>query len=121
MPPEPDPRLDDPRRGAALILVVAVIAALLVIAAILKGLGQAGQFYFLGRIAQGVLRRVRQGVFTNLLRQAPEFFNKRSHGDLLSRLTNDANHKKLLDKYSTFSTKKTYLGTGWSDLVPPPE
>ena len=68
------------------------IPTLLVIAAILKGLGQAGQFYFLGRIAQGVLRRVRQGVFTNLLRQAPEFFNKRSHGDLLSRLTNDANH-----------------------------
>lgn len=69
-----------------------VIPGLLVLTAVVKGIGQAGQFYFVGKIAQSTLRRIRQDFFGSLLRQAPAFFNKRAHGDLLSRLTNDANH-----------------------------
>lgn len=68
-----------------------VVPALIVVVAIFKGVAQAGQFYLVGKVSQRVLLRVRADAFAAMLRQSPAFFSKRAHGDLLSRLTNDAN------------------------------
>jgi ATP-binding cassette, subfamily B, bacterial MsbA len=72
--------------SASLWIVPSVIIGL----AVLKGLMQAGQFQVLGQIAQKVLLRLRQDAFSALMHLSPSFYDKRSHGDLVSRLTNDA-------------------------------
>ncbi len=74
-------------RSAALF----VMPGLIVLTALFKGLAHTAQFYLLGRISQEVLRRLRADAFAAMLRQPAAFFNRRAHGDLLSRLTNDAN------------------------------
>jgi len=68
-----------------------ILPALIVVVALFKGLAQTVQFYLVGGVSQRVLLRLRQRAFDALLRQSPSFFNRRAHGDLLSRLTNDAN------------------------------
>ncbi len=70
---------------------VLIVPALIVATAVIKGLAQTGQFYLVGRTSQRVLLRLRQDAFLALLKQPPAFFTKRAHGDLLSRLTTDAN------------------------------
>ncbi|MCK5688619.1 hypothetical protein KAI87_05070, partial [Myxococcota bacterium] len=86
-PPEALKQLEALDDNAALFLV----PALIVITAVIKGVAQTGQFYFMGQTSQRALRRIRQKAFDALIRQSPSFFHHRSHGDLLSRLTNDAN------------------------------
>ncbi|MEE8409280.1 MAG: ABC transporter ATP-binding protein [Myxococcota bacterium] len=68
-----------------------ILPLLVVITAALKGMAQTGQFFLLGRISQRILRAVRRDAFDAMLGQSPAFYTKRSHGDLLSRLTHDAN------------------------------
>lgn len=67
------------------------LPVLLVATAVLKGAAQTGQFYFLGRISQSILLRLRHDAFRSLLRLSPKFYDTQAHGDLLSRLTHDAN------------------------------
>ena len=62
---------------------------LIVVVACLKGLGQAGQFYLMGKIAQSVQLKLREQLFRRLLQHSPGFFHQRRVGDLLSRLQND--------------------------------
>ncbi|MEK7705255.1 MAG: ABC transporter transmembrane domain-containing protein [Myxococcota bacterium] len=74
------------RLGALLLM-----PALIVATSVVKGVAQTTQFYLLGRTSQRVLTRVREDAFGALLRQPPSFYATRAHGDLLSRLTSDAN------------------------------
>ena len=62
---------------------------LLIGVAIIKGLGQAGQFYLMGKVAQSIQLRLREKLFERLLKHSPGFFHQRRLGDLLSRLQND--------------------------------
>jgi ATP-binding cassette, subfamily B, bacterial MsbA len=64
---------------------------LLVLLSLIKGLAQTGQFFIFGRVSQKILMTIRRQAFSSMLLQDPTFFSKSSHGDLLSRLTNDAN------------------------------
>lgn len=68
-----------------------VVPGLLVATACLKGVAQTGQFYLLGSISQRMLKTVRMDAFAAMLKQSPAFYSRRAHGDLLSRLTHDAN------------------------------
>ncbi|MBT6436224.1 MAG: hypothetical protein HOK28_24255, partial [Deltaproteobacteria bacterium] len=68
-----------------------LLPAVIVVAATAKGFAQAGQFYLMGKASQRSLLELRRDVFRALVNQPPSFFVKRSHGDLLSRLSNDAN------------------------------
>lgn len=68
-----------------------ILPSVIVLAAIAKGFAQAGQFYLMGKASQRSLLNLRRDVFRALVHQPPSFFVKRSHGDLLSRLSNDAN------------------------------
>lgn len=72
-------------------LALVVVPAFLVGTAAVKGLAQTGQFTLLGRASQRILRALRRDAFMSMLSQSPAFFNRRAHGDLLSRLTSDAN------------------------------
>lgn len=67
-----------------------VLPIFLVVVSLVKGISQTGQFFLFGRIGQRVLRDVREKTFAALMRQAPEFYHKHEHGDLLSRLNNDS-------------------------------
>ena len=62
---------------------------LIVAVACLKGLGQAGQFYLMGKVAQSIQLKLREQLFQRLLQHSPGFFHQRRVGDLLSRLQND--------------------------------
>ena len=62
---------------------------LLIAVACLKGLGQAGQFYLMGKVAQSIQLKLREKLFRRLLEHSPGFFHQRRVGDLLSRLQND--------------------------------
>jgi len=75
----------------ALEQAILFLPALIVITATLKGFAQTGQFFILGRTAQRVLLSLRQHAFKSMLKLSPGFFVKHPHGDLLSRLTHDAN------------------------------
>jgi len=68
-----------------------ILPLLIVATALFKGLAQLGQFYLFGRTAQRVLRAIREDAFQSLLHLSPSFYTKQTHGDLLSRLTHDAN------------------------------
>ncbi|MBN1962433.1 MAG: ABC transporter ATP-binding protein [Deltaproteobacteria bacterium] len=68
-----------------------MVPILIVIVAFIKGMAQTGQFYLMGKASQRVLLHLRSDAFDSMLKQSPSFFAKRAHGDLLSRLTNDAN------------------------------
>lgn len=66
-----------------------IVPILIVVTALLKGIAQVGQFYLTAKISQRILQALRGDTFAALLRQSPAFFTKRSHGDLVSRLTQD--------------------------------
>ncbi len=72
-------------------LALLVLPGLIIAAALVKGLAQTAQFSLLGRVSQRVLRALRADAFHAMLAQSPAFFTRRTHGDLLSRLTSDAN------------------------------
>lgn len=85
---------------------------LLVATAILKGAAQTGQFYLLGRISQSILLRLRHDAFRSLLRLSPKFYDTQSHGDLLSRLTHDANIVEQAAFYGLAPLVRDSLGVG---------
>lgn len=68
-----------------------LVPFLVIAIAAIKGIAQTGQFFLFGRASQAVLLATRREAFAAMLRQSPRFFATRAHGDLLSRLTNDAN------------------------------
>ena len=68
-----------------------VVPALIIGVSVVKGFAQTGQFYLVGKVSQRLLKDVRRDAFAAMLRQSPSFFAHRAHGDLLSRLTSDAN------------------------------
>lgn len=47
------------------------------------------QIYLMSALAQRVVRDIRHDLFAKLQTLAPRFFDERSHGELMSRLTND--------------------------------
>lgn len=85
---------------------------LLVATAILKGAAQTGQFYLLGRISQSILLRLRHDAFRSLLRLSPKFYDTQAHGDLLSRLTHDANIVEQAAFYGLAPLVRDSLGVG---------
>lgn len=75
----------DPNQALLFLPIVLVITALT------KGMAQTGQYTLLGHVAQSLLLRLRRDAFRKMMRLSPKFYDTRAHGDLLSRLTHDAN------------------------------
>lgn len=78
-------------RGAEAEQALLFLPIVLVVTAVLKGIAHTGQYFLLGRVAQALLVDLRRDAFRRLMRLSPKFYDTRAHGDLLSRLTHDAN------------------------------
>ncbi len=61
----------------------------LILLFLIQSLFSFGHNYFMGRVGQRVLARLRIALFSHLQTLSLSFFTKRRTGDLLSRLTND--------------------------------
>lgn len=68
-----------------------IVPVLVVLAVFVKGPAYAGQFFLFGKMSQKTLLQLRKDAFVSLLKQSPAFYTQQRHGDLLSRLANDAN------------------------------
>ncbi len=76
-------------------------ALLLGLAYLVDGLGQFTQGFMMAGISQRTVRLLRTGLFDHLQRLPVSFFDTRTHGDLMSRLTND------IDNISTTISSST--------------
>ncbi len=63
---------------------------------LLRGLGMYGQEYFMGRVAQGVIRQFRDQLYEKISDLPLAFFHKEKTGVLMSRITNDVNLIKMV-------------------------
>ena len=68
---------------------VAFVAAQIVLAYFLKGLGSYGSTYLMADVGQRVVMTLRNRLFRHTLDQSAAFFSRRTSGQLVSRLTND--------------------------------
>jgi ATP-binding cassette subfamily B protein len=66
--------------------LVLLIAAIFVVSSLLTGL----QFYVMTYMGQNVLRTVREQVFAHIHRLSFGYYSKHEAGDVMSRITNDA-------------------------------
>lgn len=55
--------------------------------ALLRAIGDFGQQYFMGMVGHRVVRDMRSEVQKHLLKMSPDFYIKRSAGEILSRIT----------------------------------
>jgi subfamily B ATP-binding cassette protein MsbA len=70
---------------------VDLVAAAIVAAYFLKGLGSYFSHYLMTDVGQRVVRDVRDMLFSHVLGQSAGFFARRTTGQLMSRITNDVN------------------------------
>jgi ATP-binding cassette subfamily B multidrug efflux pump len=56
---------------------------------VLSSVAQAGQAVLLARLSQHAMRALRRDLFCHIQALSLRFFDSRTHGDLMSRLTND--------------------------------
>ena len=65
------------------------VAAAIVVANLLKGVGGYFSAYLMADVGQRVVRDVRNTLYRHILDQSAAFFARRSSGQLMSRITND--------------------------------
>jgi subfamily B ATP-binding cassette protein MsbA len=66
-----------------------VIAAQIVLAYFLKGVGGYASTYLMADVGQRVVMTLRNQLFRHILDQSAAFFSRRTSGQLVSRITND--------------------------------
>lgn len=86
------------------------VPTLIIVSTVLQGIAQTGQFFLLGRMAQSILVALRRDAFNAMLRLSPKFYNTTAHGDLLSRLTSDAQQVEQLVFYGLAPLLRDSLG-----------
>jgi subfamily B ATP-binding cassette protein MsbA len=69
--------------------VLAVLPAIIVGLAAVKGVAYFGQFYLMGMVGQRMVADVRRALFDHLLRLSPTFYATRHSGDILQRFSAD--------------------------------
>ena len=70
---------------------VGQLAALILLAYLLKGVGGYVSTYVMADVGQRVVRDLRNRLFRHILDQSAAFFSRHSSGQLVSRITNDVN------------------------------
>lgn len=81
--------IDAMTRGEALTGMLGVIILVLLIAYIADGILTFLQGWIIAGISQRVVKNLRQALFDKLQKLPVSFFDSRTHGELMSRLTND--------------------------------
>ncbi|HET7755096.1 MAG TPA: ABC transporter transmembrane domain-containing protein [Anaeromyxobacteraceae bacterium] len=69
--------------------VLAVLPAVIIGVALVKGVAFFGQYYLMSMLGQRVIADLRVALFEHLLRLSPGFFSRRHSGDLMSRFSAD--------------------------------
>jgi subfamily B ATP-binding cassette protein MsbA len=67
--------------------MIVLIPAVLVLIFVGRGIGNFTQTYFMGMVGRGIIKRLRDEVFTRVLELPVSFFERTSAGALLSKLT----------------------------------
>jgi ATP-binding cassette, subfamily B, bacterial MsbA len=93
--------------------LLAVLPAILVAVALVKGLAYFGQFYLMGMISQRIIADLRRALFDHLLALSPAFFARRHSGDLMSRFSADVQAVETAVTYAMSS----YVRDGSQVLV----
>jgi subfamily B ATP-binding cassette protein MsbA len=75
--------------GNEAMLKLIPLAAILV--SVLRGGGMFGQDYFLSRVAQGIVKELRDRLYTRMSALPLSFFHEKKTGVLMSRITYDVN------------------------------
>jgi len=69
--------------------VLAVLPAIIIGVAAVKGVAYFGQFFLMGMVGQRMVADVRRALFDHLLRLSPTFYARRHSGDILQRFSAD--------------------------------
>ncbi len=81
--------------SSAMASAVGWLAAAILGAYVLKGLGGYFSAYLMTSVGQRVVRDLRNALFAHILGQSAAFFSQRTSGHLLSRITNDVSQIQL--------------------------
>jgi len=93
--------------------VLALLPAVIVGVALVKGVAYFGQFYLMGMVSQRVIADLRTAMFDHLLGLSPAFFAKRHSGDLMSRFSADVQSVETAVSYAVSS----YIRDGLTIIV----
>jgi ATP-binding cassette, subfamily B, bacterial MsbA len=93
--------------------VLALLPAVIVGVALVKGVAYFGQFYLMGMVSQRVIADLRTAMFDHLLGLSPAFFAKRHSGDLMSRFSADVQSVETAVAYAVSS----YIRDGLTIVV----
>lgn len=74
---------------------VQLVAALVLGAYLLKGIGAYGSGYLMADVGQRVVMDLRTRLFRHILDQSAAFFSRRTSGQLMSRITNDVGQVQM--------------------------
>jgi ATP-binding cassette subfamily B protein len=85
-------------------------AAVALLAAYLTDAGlNLGQGWLMARVSQRIVAAMRMALFAKLQRLPVGFFDRRDHGDLMSRMANDVDNVSLVVSQSTTQLMSTVL------------
>ncbi|MDY6905218.1 MAG: lipid A export permease/ATP-binding protein MsbA [Thermodesulfobacteriota bacterium] len=73
-----------------------LIPLAVIIVSFLRGLGMYGQEFFMGRVAEGIIKKFRDNLYAKISDLPLSFFYKERTGVLMSRITNDVNLIKIV-------------------------
>ncbi|ABW68639.1 lipid A export permease/ATP-binding protein MsbA [Desulfosudis oleivorans] len=73
-----------------------LIPLAVVIVSLLRGTGMYGQEFFMGRVAEGIIKNFRDNLYARICQLPLAFFHKERTGVLMSRITNDVNLIKIV-------------------------
>ncbi len=93
--------------------VLAVLPAIIVGVAAVKGIAYFGQFFLMGMVGQRMVADVRRALFDHLLRLSPAFYATRHSGDILQRFSADV----LSVETAVSNAIPSYLRDGLTVLV----
>ena len=94
------------------------LAATILIAYFLKGVGSYASTYLMADVGQRVVRDLRNCLFRHILDQSAAFFSSRTSGQLVSRITNDVSQVQTAVS-ETFAdlTRESLAVVGYAGLL----
>ncbi|MFZ5565024.1 MAG: ABC transporter ATP-binding protein [Thermodesulfobacteriota bacterium] len=76
--------------------MLGLIPAAIIIVSLIRGISMYGQEFFMGRVAEGIIKKFRDTLYARISQLPLAFFHKERTGVLMSRITNDVNLIKIV-------------------------
>ncbi len=77
---------------------------------VLDGILTLGENFLMARVSQSIVKRLRAAMFARLQKLSVRFFDQNSHGDLMSRFTNDIDNISTTLSQSTVTLMSDGIG-----------